>query len=70
VPSAVTGRFYKLCLIEDIFSRFPVDRKVHKEETGELAAELVQRSVLAQRCAFSSLVLSSLLGREPPKAKF
>jgi putative transposase len=32
---------------------------VHEEETGELAAELVQRSVLAQRCATRPLVLHS-----------
>jgi putative transposase len=30
---------------------------VHEEENGELAAELVQRSVLAQRCVAKPLVL-------------
>lgn len=59
LPSAVKGQFYKLYLIEDIFSRFPVGWEVHEEETGELAAELVQRSVLAQRCATRPLVLHS-----------
>jgi putative transposase len=59
LPSAVKGQFYKLYLIEDIFSRFPVGWEVHEEETGELAAELVQRSVLAQRCATRLLVLHS-----------
>jgi putative transposase len=57
LPGAVKGQFYKLYLIEDIFSRFPVGWEVHDEETGELAAELVQRSVLAQRCATRPLVL-------------
>lgn len=59
LPSSVKGQFYKLYLIEDIFSRFPVGWEVHDEETGELAAELVQRSVLAQRCANRPLVLHS-----------
>ena len=44
------GKYYKLYLIEDIFSRYPVGWEVHEDETGELAAELLQRSVLAQRC--------------------
>lgn len=57
LPGAVKGQFYKLYLIEDIFSRFPIGWEVHDEETGELAAELVQRSVLAQRCATRPLVL-------------
>jgi putative transposase len=57
LPGAVKGQFYKLYLIEDVFSRFPVGWEVHHEESGELAAELVQRSVLAQRCARRPLVL-------------
>jgi len=57
LPGAVKGQFYKLYLIEDIFSRFPVGWEVHDEETGELAADLVQRSVLGQRCAIRPLVL-------------
>jgi putative transposase len=57
LPGAVKGQFYKLYLIEDIFSRFPVGWEVHAEETGELAAELVQRTVLGQRCVAQPLVL-------------
>jgi len=57
LPGTVKGQFYKLYLIEDVFSRFPVGWEVHDEETGELAAELLQRSVLAQRCAATPLVL-------------
>ena len=52
-----TGQFYKLYLIEDVFSRFPVGWGVHHEESGELAAELVQSRVLAHRCARRPLVL-------------
>ena len=57
LPGAVKGQFYKLYLIEDIFSRFPVGWEVHAEETGELAADLVQRAVVSQRCATRPLVL-------------
>lgn len=57
LPSGVLGKYYKLYLIEDIFSRYPVGWEVHEDETGELAAELLQRSVLAQRCVLQPLVL-------------
>lgn len=59
LPSRTQGQYYKLYLIEDIFSRYPVGWEVHEEETGELAAELLQRSVLSQRCAMQPLVLHS-----------
>jgi putative transposase len=57
LPAAVKGQFYKLSLMEAIFSRYPVGWEGHEEESGELAADLVQRSVLAQRCAARPLVL-------------
>jgi putative transposase len=59
LPGAVKGQYYKLYLIEDVFSRYPVGWEVHDEETGELAAELVQRSFMTQRCATQPLVLHS-----------
>ncbi len=59
LPSHVQGQYYKLYLIEDIFSRYPVGWEVHTEETGELAADLLQRSVLAQHCAMQPIVLHS-----------
>ncbi len=59
LPRKVQGQYYKLYLIEDIFSRYPVGWEVHEEETGELAADLLQRSVLAQRCAMRPIVLHS-----------
>ncbi len=59
LPSQVKGEYYKLYMIEDLFSRYPVGWEVHTEETGELAAELLQRSVLTQRCSMNPLVLHS-----------
>ena len=51
------GQFYKLYLIENIFSGFPVSWEVHAEATDELAADLPQRAVLSQGCAEKHLVL-------------
>lgn len=59
LPSNVKGQFFKLYLIEDIFSRYPVGWEVHHEETGELAAELLQRSVLNAGGLARPLVLHS-----------
>jgi putative transposase len=59
LPSSVKGLYYKLYLFEDLFSRYPVGWEVHDEETGDLAADLLQRCVLAQRCAMQPLVLHS-----------
>ena len=59
LPTQTKGQFYKLYLIEDIFSRYPVGWEVHEEETGELAGELLQRTVLRQRCTGTPLVLHS-----------
>jgi putative transposase len=59
LPAQTKGQFYKLYLIEDIFSRYPVGWEVHEEETGELAAELLQRTVTGQRCTTTPLVLHS-----------
>ena len=59
LPTQTKGLYYKLYLIEDIFSRYPVGWEVHTEETGELAAELLQRTVMGQRCTTTPLVLHS-----------
>lgn len=57
LPSRVGGRFWYLYLIEDIYSRQVVGWEVHEVESGELASELVQRAVLAERCFRQPLVL-------------
>ena len=46
-------------MIEDIYSRKIVGWEVHSTENGELAAELLQRSVWAEKCAKSTLTLHS-----------
>jgi putative transposase len=46
-------------MIEDIYSRRIVGWELHAEESGELAAELVQRTVWAKKCVKEGLVLHS-----------
>ena len=42
----VRGQYFYLYLIEDIYSRKIVGWEVHEQESGELAAELLQRTVI------------------------
>lgn len=53
------GKYYYLYLIEDIYSRKAVGWEVYEQENGERASELMERTVLAERCAGRPLVLHS-----------
>jgi len=44
------GQHYYLYMIEDTYSRKVVGWKVHHNETCEQAAELLERSVWAEKC--------------------
>ncbi len=57
LPSTVKGRWFYLYMILDIFSRKIVGYEVHEAEKGELAAELVQRTVWKEKCGHNPLVL-------------
>ncbi len=57
VAIGVKGRWYYLYLVEDIFSRKIGGHEVHKEESGEWAASLMERMVLSERCYRQPLVL-------------
>ena len=57
LPSVVKGRWYYLYLVEDVFSRKITGAEVHELESGELAAALMQRTVLRERCYRQPLVL-------------
>jgi putative transposase len=59
LPSWVRGQFFYLYLIVDIFSRKVVGWEVHDRESGEEAAVLIQRTVMAERCFRKPLVLHS-----------
>lgn len=57
--SRVRGRFYYLYLIEDIYSRKIVGWEIYECESGAYAAELMQRTVMAEQCFRQPLVLHS-----------
>lgn len=49
LPSTVTGRFFYLYMVEDIYSRYGVNWEVHESESGELAAKLMQQAVWREK---------------------
>ena len=59
LPSKVQGQHYYLYLIEDIYSRKIVGYDVYERECGELAAQLLQRTIMRERCFNQPLVLHS-----------
>lgn len=59
LASAIVGMFFKLYLIEDIFSRKIVGWEVHETETAEYASELIRRACLAEGIHRDGLVLHS-----------
>jgi len=58
-PSTVIGRFFYLYMIIDIFSRKIVGWEVHESESGEYAADLLERSLWAEKCVRKDVVLHS-----------
>lgn len=59
LPSGVRGQHYYLYMIEDIYSRKIVGYEVYDRECGELAAQLLQRTILREQCFNQPLVLHS-----------
>jgi transposase InsO family protein len=57
VPGPITGRFFYLYLILDIFSRMIMGWEVHEREGSDLAARLVEQTVWAEGCILKPLVL-------------
>ncbi|WP_422398599.1 IS3 family transposase [Vibrio breoganii] len=58
-PTTVIGQHYYLYMIEDIFSRKIVGWEVHECESGEHAANLLERTVWSEKCVGQSVVLHS-----------
>src|SRR5690554_7730484 len=48
-PSTVRGQFYYLYMFEDLYSRKIVGYEVHETESGEYAAQLLQRERKSKR---------------------
>lgn len=59
LPSPIRGQFYYLYLVEDLYSRKIVAWEVHERESGELAAELIQKALLREKCHTQRPVLHS-----------
>jgi len=59
LASAVRGAFYRLYLIEDIFSRKIVGWEIHEEETSAHASCLIRKACLAEGIHEDGLVLHS-----------
>jgi transposase InsO family protein len=57
LSTPIRGMFYYLYMIVDVYSRKITGWEVQPVETGALAAELVQRAVLAERCQLNPPVL-------------
>jgi transposase InsO family protein len=59
LAASIRGAFYRLYLVEDIFSRKIVGWEVHEQETSEHAAVLIRKSCLAEGIHENGLVLHS-----------
>ncbi|UAN48803.1 transposase (plasmid) [Serratia sp. JSRIV001] len=59
LPSWVRGQHFYLYMIMDIYSRKIIAAEVFSSETGEHAAELLQRAVWNEKCSSRNLVLHS-----------
>lgn len=57
LASPTRGIFYYLYMIMDIWSRRIVGYEVYESETGELASELFDRTVLAEGCRGQGLII-------------
>jgi transposase InsO family protein len=57
LPGPISGAFFYLYLIVDIFSRKIVGWEVHDRETAEFAAQVLERAVWAEKCRTSPLAL-------------
>lgn len=49
LPSTVKGQFFYLYLVEDLYSRHGIIWEVHERESGELAAELLEKAVWREK---------------------
>ena len=59
LPSTVRGQFYYLYMIEDIYSRKIVGFEVYDREAGDLAAKLLERTLLNEKAIGTGVVLHS-----------
>lgn len=58
-PTTVIGRFFYLYMIMDIFSRKVVGWEVYDCESGEHAANLLERTLWSEKCVNEEIILHS-----------
>ena len=59
LPSPVRGQFYYLYMIEDVYSRKIVGFEVYDREAGDLAAKLLERTLLSEKAIGTGVILHS-----------
>ncbi len=59
LPTPIKGRHLYLYMMMDIFSRKIVGADVFEQESGEQAAELLQRCIWKEKCAGKKIILHS-----------
>lgn len=59
LPSTVTGRFFYLYMVEDLYSRYGVAWEVQACESGEHAAELLEKAVWREQLRGKKPILHS-----------
>jgi len=59
LASSIRGAFYRLYMVEDVFSRKIVGWEVHEEESAEQAGVLIRKACLAEGIHEAGLVLHS-----------
>ena len=57
LPTEVRGQFFFLYLILDVYSRKIIAHEVHAEESGQRAAELIERAVLREGVSGRALTI-------------
>ena len=59
MASSIRGAFYRLYMVEDIFSRKIVGWEVHEQESAEHAGVLIRKACLVEGIHEAGLVLQS-----------
>jgi len=57
LPTSIKGRHLYLYMMMDIFSRKIVGADIFEQESGEQAAELLQRCIWKEKCAGKKIIL-------------
>lgn len=59
LPGPIRGMFFYLYMVLDVYSRKIVGWEIHSLENAEMAADLIQKAVLAEGCVLNPPVLHS-----------